>query len=138
MADADFREVSGACHCGGVGFAARVDMRSARRCNCSICRMRGAVAVSARLDDFAVTRGEELLTLYTFNTGAAKHYFCSKCGIYTHHQRRSDPTQFGVNVACIEGASPFDFAEILVLDGVNHPKDGGGGVAGVLRYTPAK
>lgn len=142
MADADvhpeIQDVTGACHCGGVGFTARVDMASARRCNCSICRMRGAVAVSARLADFTLTRGEELLTLYTFNTGAAKHYFCAKCGIYTHHQRRSDPTHFGVNVACIDGVSPFDFAEVIVNEGVHHPNDGGGGVAGVLGYTPAK
>jgi len=67
--------------------------------------MRGAVAVSANLNDITVTQGEEALTLYQFNTHEAKHYFCSKCGIYTFHQRRSVPTQYGVNVACIEGMS---------------------------------
>ncbi|GGD46036.1 GFA family protein [Croceicoccus pelagius] len=138
MPETDFRDVTGACHCGGVGFVAKVDLASARRCNCSLCRMRGAVALSADLADFTVTRGEGLLTLYTFNTGAAKHYFCSKCGIYTHHQRRSNPHQFGVNVACIDGMSPFDFAEIAVMDGVLHPNDGGGGIVGMLRYTPTQ
>ncbi|WP_066556508.1 GFA family protein [Croceicoccus bisphenolivorans] len=132
------RKVTGACHCGGVGFAATVDFASARRCNCSICRMRGAVAVSANLAEFEITRGEELLTLYTFNTGEAKHYFCKQCGIYTHHQRRSDPTQFGVNVACIDGISPFDFTEIVVSEGRLHPNDGGGGIAGILRYEPVR
>jgi len=130
----DLRVVSGACHCGKVAFEAAVDMASARRCNCSICRMRGAVGVSAALADFKVTRGEEALTLYTFNTHEAKHYFCSACGIYTHHQRRSDPTQYCVNVACIEALSPFDFAVVEVLEGVRHPNDGGGGRAGVLRF----
>jgi len=137
MAQGAGRDVTGACHCGGVGFAVRVDFASARRCNCSICRMRGAVAVSTPLDDFRLTRGEDLLTLYTFNSGEAKHYFCSVCGIYTHHRRRSDPAQYGVNVACIEGVSPFDFAEVVVNEGVLHPNDGGGGVAGVLRYFPS-
>lgn len=39
-----------------------------------------------------------------------------------------------MNVACIEGVSPFDFAEVNVMDGVNHPKDGGGGVIGKIIY----
>ncbi|RVQ69034.1 GFA family protein [Croceicoccus ponticola] len=138
MTGTDIRDVSGACHCGGVGFVAKVDLGSARRCNCSICRMRGAVAVGAKLADFELTRGEDLLTLYTFNTGEAKHYFCRRCGIYTHHQRRSDPTQYGINVACIDGVSPFDFTEVIVNEGVRHPNDGGGGVAGILRYEPTE
>ena len=127
------------CHCGTVRFLLRLTdgVRTARRCNCSICRMRGAVAVSANLSDITVIQGEEALTLYQFNTHEAKHYFCSKCGIYTFHQRRSVPDQFGVNVACIEGMSPFDFLEIPVSEGRTHPKDRVGGssrVAGWLRY----
>lgn len=135
MAGPDLHDVTGARHCGSVGFVATVDMASARRCNCSMCRMRGAVAVSALLADFSVTRGADVLSVYTFNTGVAQHYFCSRCGIYTHHQRRSDPTQYGVNVGCIDGVSPFDFTEVEVLDGAHHLRDGGnGGVAGILRY----
>lgn len=127
------------CHCGTVRFSLRLTdgLRTARRCNCSYCRMRGAVAVSANLDDLEVTQGENALSLYQFNTGEAKHYFCSKCGIYTFHQRRSSPDQYGVNVACIEGMSPFDFAEVPVNEGRTHPKDrvdGGSLVAGWSRY----
>jgi hypothetical protein len=78
------------------------------------------------------------LTEYRFNTGQAVHFFCSVCGIYTFHQRRSNPQQYGVNVACIDGVSPFDFPCVEVNDGVNHPKDGGGGVVGYLRYEKKK
>lgn len=39
-----------------------------------------------------------------------------------------------MNVACIDGVSPFDFSCVEVNDGVNHPNDGGGGVVGYLRY----
>ena len=128
-----------ACHCGAVRFTVLLTdgLRTARRCNCSYCRMRGAVAVSANLNDIKVLEGEEALTLYQFNTGEAKHYFCSLCGIYTFHQRRSSPHQYGVNVACIEGVSPFDFEEVPVNEGRTHPKDRAGGgtlVAGWLRY----
>ena len=101
--------------------------------------MRGAVAVSAELDGITIEQGEDALTAYQFNTGTAKHYFCSTCGIYTFHQRRSNNGQYGVNVACLEGISPFDFDEVPVLDGVNHPADSGrkaGVQVGVLRYVP--
>jgi len=97
--------------------------------------MRGAIAVSAPLSGITIIQGESLLTEYRFNTQTAVHYFCSVCGIYTFHQRRSNPDQYGVNVACIEGVSPFDFPEVLVMEGRVHPNDGGGGVAGALRYS---
>ncbi|MDK9696358.1 MAG: GFA family protein [Siculibacillus sp.] len=129
-----------ACHCGTVRFRVRLgdEFTTARRCSCSYCRMRGAIAVSAALADIEFVAGEDNLTLYQFNTGTAKHHFCKTCGIYTHHQRRSDPTQFGINVACIEGVSPFDFPEVPVMDGVAHPSDTGTAarVAGILRYEP--
>ncbi|TMV83117.1 GFA family protein [Thioclava sp. BHET1] len=129
------------CHCGAVELRLRLSdgLNTARRCSCSYCRMRGAIAVSAPLAGLEIVQGAEKLTLYQFNTGTAKHYFCSICGIYTHHQRRSDPTQFGVNAACIEGVSPFDFTEVIVSDGINHPSDPAGsskGVSGVLRFSP--
>ncbi|MFC0387336.1 GFA family protein [Muricoccus vinaceus] len=131
-----------ACHCGAVRFEVRLadGLNTARRCTCSLCRMRGAVAVSAKREDLRILCGEDRLSLYRFNTGTAKHWFCSVCGIYTHHQRRSDPRQFGINAACLEGVSPFDFREVVVNDGVNHPSDGarGSGIAGTLRFIPAE
>ncbi len=127
-----------ACHCGAVRFRVRLTegFDSIRRCSCSYCRMRGAIAVTAALGDIEFVAGEENLSLYQFNTGTAKHYFCKTCGIYTHHQRRSNPLQFGVNVACIEGVSPFDFPEVPVMDGISHPSDSASGshVAGILRF----
>jgi hypothetical protein len=135
--------MKGSCHCGTVQFNVELSdgMKTARRCNCSFCRMRGAVAVSAPLRGFRITSGEDKLTLYQFGTNTAKHYFCSVCGIYTHHQRRSKPNEFGINVACLEGHSPFDFAEVQVMNGANHPSDGLsklGDVVGVLRFAKTK
>jgi hypothetical protein len=102
--------------------------------------MRGAIAVSAALGGIRFIQGQDALTSYRFNTGTAEHFFCSKCGIYTHHQRRSNQAQYGVNVACLDGISPFDFAEVPVFDGVQHPSDAGGPAkhAGTLRFEPAR
>lgn len=140
----DDRVVQAACHCGRVRFEVTLSdgLETARRCDCSFCRMRGAVAVTAELGGVRILAGEEALSEYRFGTGTARHYFCSACGIYTHHQRRSNPGQFGVNAACLAGVSPFDFAEVPVTDGVHHQSDMGPGakprLAGVLRYEPAK
>jgi hypothetical protein len=134
--------LNGSCHCGAVKFTATLTegLGSARRCTCSICRMRGAVAVTSTPEAFRITRGEDKLATYRFNTGVAEHHFCSVCGIYTHHKRRSNPNELGVNVACLEGVSPFDFLEVKVNDGTRHPADNSQHktyAAGVLRFEPA-
>jgi hypothetical protein len=132
---------SGQCHCGTVRFEVTLTdgFNTIRRCTCSYCRMRGAVAASADVGGIKFLRGEDALTSYRFNTGSAQHFFCSKCGIYTHHQRRSNQNQYGVNVACLDGVSPFDFSEVPVFDGVNHPNDTGGLARriGTLRFILA-
>jgi hypothetical protein len=88
-----------------------------------MCSRRGAIAASAQLDGLRIIEGEEHLRLYQFNTKTAKHYFCSKCGIYTHHQRRSNPHEFGFNIACLDGIDPFELGEVAIFDGINHPSD---------------
>jgi len=131
-------KVSGQCHCASVRFEARLagGFDNVLRCSCSICRMRGAVMVFAALDDFRITAGEDCLSTYRFNTNSAEHFFCSRCGVYTHHRRRLDPSQYAINVACLDGVSPYDFEEVPVLDGANHPLDNDGKVrmAGTMRF----
>lgn len=140
---ADPVSLAGQCHCGAVRFEVTLPygLASVRRCNCSYCAMRGAVAVTAKRDGLKVIAGADKLATYRFNTGVAEHHFCSDCGIYTHHRRRSNPDQLGVNVACLEGVSPFDFPEVAVNEGRVHPNDADlttyKPVAGWLRYTPA-
>lgn len=113
------------CHCGAVQLQLTLPngLEELRRCDCSMCRRRGAIVASITLDNLKVVQGEDKLSLYQFNTMTAKHYFCSICGIYTHHQRRSNPKLFGFNVACLEGVNPYELGEVPVNDGVNHPCD---------------
>ena len=138
MIDRNIQSATGQCHCGAVKFKVELldGLRRVARCNCSMCRMKGAVMAFAKVGSIAVTEGEELLSTYEFHTKVAKHHFCSKCGIHLFHQRRFDPGLYAVNVAVLEGVSPYDFDEVPVLDGENHPKDLGGGelqVAAVMR-----
>jgi hypothetical protein len=115
---------TGSCHCGAVELSVRLKdgVKNAIRCDCSMCRRKGAIMLAAPLDGVRVTKGADKLTVYQFNTMTAKHWFCSVCGIYTHHQRRIDPNEIGVNAGILEGV---DIREIdwKWTDGVNHPLD---------------
>jgi len=113
------------CHCKAVQFELHLPdgFKDPRRCDCSMYRMRGAIAASVSLEGLKIVQGQDKLTLYQFNTMTAKHYFCSICGIYTHHQRRSNPNQFGFNVACLEGVNPYELKNVPIMDGINHPAD---------------
>jgi hypothetical protein len=113
------------CHCGSVELHIRLKdgLNTMRRCDCSYCRRRGAIAASVLLNDLQIVKGAENLTLYQFGTMTAKHWFCRTCGIYTHHQRRSNPNEYGVNVGALDGINPSELGEIPWADGVNHPAD---------------
>lgn len=95
------------CHCGAVVLELTLPdgVVDPRRCDCSFCRRRGAIVASVPRFGIRILQGEAALRCYQFNTRTAKHYFCSVCGIYTHHQRRSNPAEYGYNLACLEGST---------------------------------
>ena len=136
--------LKGQCHCGVVRFDVTLSqgLASARRCNCSLCARRGAVAVTANVGELSLIAGVDKLATYRFNTNVAEHHFCTVCGIYTHHRRRSNPSELGVNVACLADLSPFDFADVPVNEGRVHSNDRADGkidaIAGWLLFTPTK
>jgi hypothetical protein len=93
---------SGSCHCGAVRFEVEApDEAEAEDCNCSICRMTGFLHLIVPKSKFTLLSGEQNLSLYTFNTGVAKHYFCSTCGIKPFYVPRSNPDGIDVNIRCL-------------------------------------
>ena len=54
-------ETEGACHCGAVRFRVRLPdgLKGATRCNCSFCRMRGAIAIGVPVVDFTLLAGQD-------------------------------------------------------------------------------
>lgn len=111
----------GSCHCGAVEFEVRLTngLVNLRRCNCSLCRRKGAIMAGVGVEDLKVTKGQDKLTLYQWNTKVARHYFCGVCGIYTHHRRRSNPREYGFNIACLADVDPFELGDIDVADGAS-------------------
>ena len=111
------------CHCGAVRLRVKLaqPLNQTSRCDCSFCSHRQGAQITVMIGDLEVLAGEDNLTLYTFGTGTAQHFFCKTCGIYTHHQRRSNPREYGVNIGTIAGVNPRDYDPIPWTDGVKPP-----------------
>jgi hypothetical protein len=97
---------SGGCHCGRVRFEvlapARIEVID---CNCSICAKAGYLHLIVPKERFKLVSGDDALTTYEFNTGTAKHLFCSVCGIKSFYVPRSHPDGYSVNVRCLDDGS---------------------------------
>ena len=121
----------GSCHCGGVRFELDTNERLDPyfRCNCSLCSRKGAIMGEAACTDLRVTADQDLLSVYSWNTGEAQHYFCRVCGIYTHHVMRGCSDRVGVNMGCIEGVDVHAIGEVVV---------GGGAKLSLVRRGPGE
>jgi hypothetical protein len=94
---------TGSCHCGAVRFRVAAEIVELTTCDCSLCVKRNAVMAKVPEQALTVLAGEDMLTLYQWNTRRAKHYFCRQCGIYVFHRKRSQPDHFGINVFSLDG-----------------------------------
>jgi hypothetical protein len=88
-------------------------------CNCSICTKSGFLHLIVSDSDFRLIHGKSALTKYTFNTGVAKHYFCSKCGIKPFYVPRSHPDGWSVNFNCLDDRQTFKSVITTEFDGSN-------------------
>ncbi|MBA8884732.1 GFA family protein [Dokdonella fugitiva] len=112
----ELRTHRGGCHCGRVRF--EVDAPAvidALDCNCMICRMSGYLHLIVPATRFRLLAGADALVEYTFNTGTAKHRFCSHCGIKSFYVPRSNPDGFDVNVRCLDPAT-IERVDVTVFD----------------------
>ena len=113
------------CHCGLIEAEVKLPDKLEKiiRCNCSLCKRKGAIMSMVKNENFKIIKGFNNLKLYQFHTNVAKHYFCSNCGIYTHHNPRSNPAMTGFNLGCVENVDIFKIKNVDVNDGLNHPLD---------------
>ena len=108
---------TGGCHCGAVRFEVLApEQIEATECTCSICRKAGYLHLIVGKERFRLVAGADKLTTYTFNTGTAKHHFCSICGIESFYVPRSHPDGFSVNVRCLDDGQ-ITIGSIGLFDG---------------------
>ena len=117
MAGTRVRWRRGGCHCGAVAFEMRAPEEiEVRACNCSICAMSGFLHYHVERDQFRLLTGADKITTYMFNTGTARHHFCSVCGVKSFYVPRSMPHGYSVNVRCLEEGA-VRVTRILPFDG---------------------
>jgi hypothetical protein len=113
---------TGGCHCGRVRFEVDAPAElTASECNCSICAKSGYLHLIVPRSRFRLLQGSESLTTYTFNTGTAKHLFCSVCGVKSFYVPRSHPDGYSVNVHCLD-PSTIERIEIKPFNGLEWEK----------------
>ena len=78
----------------------------------------GYLHLMATKEQFRLLSGADSLTTYQFNTGTAKHLFCSMCGIKSFYVPRSHPDGYSVNARCLD-AGTVTRMNIRQMDGVN-------------------
>jgi hypothetical protein len=109
---------TGGCHCGRIRFEVDAPAElNASECNCSICVKAGYLHLIVPRSRFRLLQGSESLTTYTFNTGTAKHLFCSVCGVKSFYVPRSHPDGYSVNVRCLD-RSTIERIEIKPFNGL--------------------
>jgi hypothetical protein len=97
---------AGGCHCGRVRFEVVAPAKiEVSECNCSMCSKAGYLHLIVPPTKFMLVSGSEVLTTYTFNTGTAKHLFCSVCGVKSFYVPRSHPDGFSVNARCLDAGT---------------------------------
>ena len=107
---------TGGCHCGAVVFEVDAPAKIvASDCNCSICRMSGFLHLIVPRSRFRLLQGADQLTEYKFNTGTARHLFCSHCGVKSFYVPRSNPDGYSVNVHCLNPAT-IEQVEVQLFD----------------------
>ena len=108
------------CHCNEVQIEIKLEkgLEELVRCNCSLCKRRGSIMSKIKLENLKIRKGADKLTLYKFGKKQhAEHFFCSICGVYTHHRSYTNPENYEFNVACIDNIDTFKYKHIPIFNG---------------------
>lgn len=93
----------GSCHCKAIQFELEApEQLEVENCNCSICTKSGYLHLILPLSKFTLLKGADKISTYTFNSGIAKHTFCSVCGVKPFYYPRSNPDGIDVNINCLD------------------------------------
>ncbi len=84
-ADHGMTRYTGNCHRVGIRFEIETRLDTTARCNCSLCKRKGAVLYYVPEEQFRIVEGEDLLTSHQWSTGKTEHHFSSRFGICSVH-----------------------------------------------------
>ncbi|CDX20362.1 Glutathione-dependent formaldehyde-activating protein [Mesorhizobium plurifarium] len=105
----------GSCHCGKVAFEVEGELGMTVRCNCSICRRKGALLWAVPHETLNLVAWGDDLGRYTFGKAQIAHRFCRTCGMHPFAEdvsQGSGRTAY-ININCLED---IDLATIEVVE----------------------
>ncbi len=103
----DRLQVHGSCHCGAIGFEAKVDPERVSICHCTDCqRLTGSayrVTVAANAEDFRLVRGTPKVYFKVGDSGNKRaQAFCGDCGSPMYaHAAVERPETYGLRVGTL-------------------------------------
>lgn len=112
---------TGSCHCQSVKFEFESEeIKSALKCNCSICIRKNAVMSQPYFSKpaFKIISGENELSTYQWGDKDVNHYFCKHCGVHPFHDTTYEPGKYRVNLNCVEQVN-HGALDIHYFDGRN-------------------
>src|ERR1700739_690276 len=95
------RTFSGNCHCGALGFRFQTALPpaawSVRACQCSFCRLHGALSTSDPAGSLTFhVKDFDSLQRYRFSLKTADFLVCGRCGVYVGAQIETPRGAFGI------------------------------------------
>jgi hypothetical protein len=104
----------GSCHCGTVAFEVETDLEQVIECNCSHCVRKGFLLTFVPRGALTITRGDDNLSTYTFNTHTIQHRFCADCGCqpFGEGKQPTGEDTAAINVRCLDGV---ELAELNIV-----------------------
>ena len=111
--------IKGACHCGNIRFEFTWPLSGSeipvRACSCDFCtKHRGTYTSHPEATLNAIISDEALISKYTFATGTAEFFVCSRCGVVPFATSRINDHLFAVvNVNTFENTDPLGFTQAI-------------------------
>ncbi|WP_246680801.1 GFA family protein [Mesorhizobium sp. B3-1-9] len=101
-----------------MAFEVEGELGMAVRCNCSICRRKGALLWAVPHEKLNLVAWGDDLGRYTFGKGAIAHRFCRTCGMHPFAEDVSEGNERSayVNINCLDGVD-LKTVEVFEFDG---------------------
>ena len=102
---------------GAISIPRDIDTDAIRRCDCSLCKRRGAIMLSCPIEGVKIEQGAEQLIHYKWNTKVATSLLL-KLWNYDPSSRRTTPEICGINVGCIDELDYRSFQDVPMVNGI--------------------
>lgn len=112
--------IEASCHCGGVRYTVENSPESVLDCNCSHCRLYGALWAYYPQRD--VKFGADDTFIYMWGDRMLEMHHCKTCGCFSHFTiaGTNDDPKIGLNARLMRGLDPANVPLVQKNNGNDH------------------